>query len=84
MEQRNCFGSQNKLIIDVCWLVGFYGISNPCRLFNAKSFMYIYIKYIQFRWVYGTSTLVGYLMLKPLYRYILNSYDSVGLGFMAY
>ena len=37
---------------------------NPCRLFNTKSSLYIYIKYIGFGWVefYGISTLVGYLI----------------------
>ena len=35
-------------------------------------------------WFYGISTLVGYLMPTPLYTYILNIYDLVGLGFMAY
>ena len=59
---------------------------NHCRLFNAKSSLYIYIKYIGFGLVrfYGTSTIVGYLMPNPLYTYILNIYDLVGLGFMAY
>ena len=33
---------------------------------------------------YGISTIVGYLMLNPLYTYILNIYDLVWLGFMAY
>ena len=59
---------------------------NLCRLFNAKSSLYIYIKYIWFGLVgfYGISTIVGYLMPNPLYTYILNIYDLVGLGFMAY
>ena len=33
---------------------------------------------------YGISTIVGHLMLNPLYSYILNIYDLVWLGFMAY
>ena len=33
---------------------------------------------------YGISTNVGYLMPNPLYTYILNIYDLVWLGFMAY
>ena len=47
---------------------------NHCRLFNAKSFLYIYIKYIGLGWVgfYGISTIVGYLMPNPFYTYILN------------
>ena len=59
---------------------------NHCRLFNAKSSLYIYIKYIWFGLVgfYGISTIVGYLMPNPLYTYILNIYDLVWLGFMAY
>ena len=45
-----------------------------CRLFNVKSSLYIYIKYIGFGLVgfYGISTIVGYLMPNPLYTYILN------------
>ena len=59
---------------------------NHCRLFNAKSSVYIYIKYIGFGlvWFYGISTIVGYLMPNPLYTYILNIYDLVWLCFMAY
>ena len=47
---------------------------NPCRLFNAKSCLYIYIKYILFGLVrfYGISTIIGYLMPNPLYTYILK------------
>ena len=33
---------------------------------------------------YGISTLVGYLMPNPLYTSILDIYDLVWLGFMAY
>ena len=59
---------------------------NHCRLFNAKSSLYIYIKYmIWLGWVYGISTIIGYLMPNPLYTYILNIWFGwVGLGFMAY
>ena len=50
---------------------------NHCRLFNAKSSLYIYIKYIRFGLVgfYGISTIVDYLMPNPLYTYILDIYD---------
>ena len=59
---------------------------NPCRLFNARCFLYIYFKYIGFGLVgfYGISTIVGYLIPNPLYTYISNIYDLVWLGFMAY
>ena len=59
---------------------------NHCRLFNTKSSLYIYIKYIGFGLVrfYDTSTIVGYLMPNPLYTYILDIYDLVWLGFMTY
>ena len=62
------------------------GHLNYYRLFNAKSSVYIYIKYIYFSLVgfYGISTIVGYLMPNPLYTYILNTYDLVWFGFMAY
>ena len=32
----------------------------------------------------GISTIIGYLMPNPLYTYILNVYDLVWLGLMAY
>ena len=35
-------------------------------------------------WFYSISTTVDYLMPNPLYTYILNKYDWVSLGFMAY
>ena len=59
---------------------------NHFRLFNAKSSLYIYIKYIWFGLVgfYGISTIVGYLIPNLLYTYILNIYDLVWFGFMAY
>ena len=59
---------------------------NHCRLFNGKSSLYIYIRYIGFGQVrfYGISTIVGYLMANPLYTYILDIYDLVWLGFMVY
>ena len=51
-----------------------------CKLFNVKSSLYIYIKNIGFRLVrfYGISTIIGYLILNPLYTYILDIYDLVG------
>ena len=59
---------------------------NPCRLFNAKSSLYICIKYVWFGLVgfYGISTIGSYLMPNPLCTYILNVYDLVWLDFMAY
>ena len=47
---------------------------NHCKLFNAKSSLYIYIKYIGFGLVgfYGISTIVGYLILHPFYTYRSN------------
>ena len=57
---------------------------NHCTSLKAKSSFYIYIKYIWIGLVgiYGISTMVGYLMPNPLYTYILNIYDLVGLGLM--
>ena len=71
-------------IYDLVWL-GLWHIYH-CRSFNDKSSLYIYIKYIWFSLVvfYGISTIVGYLMTNPVYTYILNIYNLVGLGFMAY
>ena len=47
---------------------------NHCRLFDAKSCFYIYIKYIRFGLVgfYGISTIVDYLMPNLVFTYILN------------
>ena len=52
---------------------------NHCRLFKAKSSLYIYIKYIWFGLVgfYGITTIVGYSMPNSLYTYILDIYDLV-------
>ena len=59
---------------------------NHSRLFNAKSSLYIYIKYIRFGLVgfYDIPTILGYLIPNPLYTYILDIYDLVWLGIMAY
>ena len=35
-------------------------------------------------WFYGISTIVGYIMPNPFYTYILDIYDLVWFGFMAY
>ena len=55
------------------------------RLFDYISYFEKYQRFIH--WldvVHGISTLVGYLMPHHLYTCILNIYDLVGLGFMAY
>ena len=59
---------------------------NNFRLFNAKSSLYIYIKYIGFGWLgfYDISIIEAYLIQNPLYTYILEIQDMVWLGFMAY
>ena len=66
------------------WLgwVGFYSISTIV----GYLMQILFIEYIGFRLVgfYGISTIVGYSMPNPLYTYILDIYDLVGLGFMAY
>ena len=61
----------------VLWHINYY------RLFNAKSFLYIYIKYIWFSLVgfYGISTLIGYLIPNLFYTYILNIYEFVFVVF---
>ena len=59
---------------------------NHCRLFNARSFLYICTEYIGFYWVgfYAISIIVSHLMSNPLCTYILNRYNLVWLGFMVY
>ena len=68
LQYFNTTASESWLVGLVLWHI------NHCRLFNAKSSLYIYIKYIGFDLVgfYGISTIVGYLMPNPLYTYILN------------
>ena len=69
------------------WLVWVLWHINHCRLFNAKSSIYIYIYiYIQFGLVgfYGISTIVGYFMSNPIYTYILNILDLVSFNLMPY
>ena len=47
---------------------------NYSLLSNAKSSLYIYVKYIWFALVgfYNISTIVAYLMSNPIYTYLLN------------
>ena len=69
-------------IYDLIWLVLWH--INHGWLFNAKSFLYIYSKYIRFDLVgfYGISTIVGYLMPNPLYPNIVDIYDLIWLAFL--
>ena len=57
---------------------------NHRRLFNAKSSLYILIKYVEFgfAWFYGISTNAAYSMPNLFYKHILKTYDLVKLGFM--
>ena len=66
-----------NIFIWFCWVL--WRI-NHCRLFNANSSLYIYIKYIWFGFVgfYGISTLVGHLKPNPLYIYIYIKYIWFG------
>ena len=56
---------------------------NHRRLFNARSSLYIYIKYILFDLVafYEISNIISYLMANPLYIYILNMWHDDGHSF---
>ena len=46
----------------------------------------IYITHVGYALVdyYGKLTIVGYLMLNPVFTYILDTDDLVWFGFMAY
>ena len=52
---------------------------NHYKLFNAKSSLDIFIKYIRFGlvWFYSISSIVGHFMSNPFYTYILNACDLV-------
>ena len=39
---------------------------------------------ILFGWIPGISTIVIRLMANPLYTYLLDIYDLISMGFMAY
>ena len=67
------FGYVGIRSVHVCFGWILYNV-NQRRLFNGKSSLYIYIKYLKFGLVafYGISTIAGYLMPTPLYTYILN------------
>ena len=60
-----------NLLLRVIWFGFVLWHINHCRLFNAKSSLYIYIKYIWFGLVlfYVTSTIVGYLCKIHFYTY---------------
>ena len=55
------------IVSNVIWLSWALWHINPSRLFNAKSALYIYIKYIGIGLAgfYGISTIVGYLLQYP-------------------
>ena len=57
-----------------------YWFSN-CLLVNFKYSLLVWFGLI---WFYGISTILGYLMPNPLYKYISNIYDLVWFGFMAH
>ena len=59
-------------LVGLCWVLWHI---NHCWLSNAKSSLYIYIKYILFGCVgfYGISTIVGYSMSNPLNTYRSNT-----------
>ena len=59
------------------WLGLVWNPVKHCRLFNAKFFLYLYIKYIWFGlvWFGSQSTIVGYSMSNTL-----NMYDLVWFG----
>ena len=67
------------MIVGLAWFDLVLWHINQCRLFNAKSFLYIYLKYTWFDLIvfYGISTIVGYLMPNPFYTYILNIHGLV-------
>ena len=80
MDDRDGWREKGRELV---WLV--FMTYQPL-LFNAKSGLYIHIRYIWFGLVgfYGISTIVGYLMPNPVYTYILDIYDLVWLGFITY
>ena len=52
------------------------------RLIKWQTRIWFGLDWLGWVWFYGISTIVGYLMRKPLYTYVLNIYDLVGLGWV--
>ena len=73
------------LLVFLVWfgLAGFYGISIIVGYLMPDLYKYI-LDICGLVGFYGISTLVGYLMPNPLYTYMLNIYDLIWLGLMAY
>ena len=68
-------------------MVWFYGIWTILGYLMPNSlYTYVYIYSIWYGLVgfYGISTIVVYLMPNTPYTYILNIYDLLWMGFMAY
>ena len=63
-------------VFDLIWFGWVLWHINHCRLFNANSSLYVYIKYIGFAFVvfYGISNIVGYSMPNTVYTYIISIY----------
>ena len=59
------------------WSLGALWHINHFRLFDAKSSLYVYSKYVRFGFVefYGISTIIGYLKPNPFFTYMLDIYD---------
>ena len=77
---------QNQILRSGCFFLNIRGnINYGIRIFhsflNRKKSASSWISLVGF---YGISTIVSYLMPNPLYTYILNIYDLVWFGFMAY
>ena len=62
-----------------------YILTEHLFLYSCKDYYWVdWFGFVGLVGFYGISTIVGYLMPNPLYTYILNIYDLVWLGFMAY
>ena len=62
----NLFYDARFYLIDIIWLGWVLWHINDCRLFNTKSFLYIYIKYIWLVWL----GFMAYPIMRNLFLYI--------------
>ena len=83
-KSENLFNDLRKL--KKASLVLVFSHNNHCLLFNAKSSLYIHIRYISFGLVvfYGIRIIIGYFMPNSLYTSVLKKLDLVWLCFMTY
>ena len=78
MNHCRLFNANSSLYIFICYiwfgLVGLYATSNSAGNLKPISFYNFRLDIYDMVGFHGISTIVGYLMLNPIYSYILDIY----------